>query len=58
MDLVLLVLGLALVGFLVWLIVTKVPMTEPFKVGIQIIAFVAVLLYLIHRFGKHIPNIL
>jgi len=58
MDLIILVLGLALIGFVVWLIITKIPMTEPFKIGIQIIVFVAVLLYLLHRFGANVPNVL
>jgi len=58
MDLVVLVLGLALIGFLVWLITTKIPMNESFKYGIQIIVAIAVILYLIKRFGGNIPNVL
>lgn len=58
MDLVILVLGLALVGFLTWLITEKVPMDDIFKVGIRVIVLVVVLLYLIKTFGHHIPNLL
>ena len=58
MDLIILVLGLALLGFLVWLITTKIPMDNSFKVAIQIIVLVAVVLYLLNRFGAHIPNFL
>jgi hypothetical protein len=58
MDLILLVLGLALIGFLVWLITEKIPMAPMFKLGIQIIVAVVVILYLVRRFGGAIPNVL
>lgn len=58
MDLLMLILMLALVGFLVYLIVTHIPMPPIFKTAIQIIVVVAIILYLIRRFGGGIPNVL
>jgi heme A synthase len=58
MDLVVLVLVLALVGFLVYLITTHIPMAPPFKLAIQIIVVVAVILWLIQRFAGNVPNLL
>jgi hypothetical protein len=58
MDLVLLVLGIAVVGFLVWLITSKVPMPDYFKIGIQVIAVILVVLFVIKQLGIHIPNFL
>jgi uncharacterized membrane protein len=57
-DLILLVLMLAIVGFLVYLITTNIPMEPMFKTAIHIIVIVAVILYLIKRFGGAIPNVL
>ena len=58
MDLVMLVLVLALLGFLVYLITSKIPMDPIFSLAIQIIVIVAVILFLIRRFGGSIPNVL
>jgi len=58
MDLIVLVLALALLGFLVWLITTKIPMDPMFTVAIQIIVVVVVILYLIRTFGGSVPNVL
>lgn len=58
MDLIMLVLVLALVGFLVWLITTHIPMPPIFKVAIQIIIVVVVILYLLRRFAGSIPNVM
>jgi hypothetical protein len=58
MDLILLVLGLALLGLLVHLITTKIAMDPMIKYAIQIIVVVAVVIYLINRFGHHVPNML
>ena len=58
MDLVILVLGLAILGFLVYLITEKIPMDNTFKVGIRVIVAIAVILYLLRRFGANIPNVL
>lgn len=58
MDLIMLVLVLALVGFLVYLITTKIPMDPMFRTAIHIIVVVAVILYLLRRFAGNIPNLL
>jgi uncharacterized membrane-anchored protein len=58
MDLILLVLGLALLGLLVYLITTKIPMDPMVKLAIQIIVIVVVVIYLVRRFGSYIPNML
>lgn len=58
MDLVMLVLVLALIGFLVYLIITHIPMPPMFKIAIQIVVVVAIILWLVRRFGGNIPNVL
>lgn len=58
MDLIVLVLALALIGFLVWLITTKIPMDPMFKLAIQIIVIVVIVLYLLKRFGGGLPNVM
>lgn len=58
MDLILLVLVLALVGFLVHFITTRIPMDATFRLAIQIIVVIAVVLFLLRRFGAGIPNVL
>lgn len=58
MDLILLVLVLALVGCLVWLITTKIPMDPMFRTAIYIVVCVVVVLWLVNKFGKVIPNML
>lgn len=58
MDLVMLVLVLALIGFLIHLIITHIPMAPMFKTAIIIIVVVAIVLYLIRRFGGSLPNVL
>ncbi len=57
MDLILLLLGIAILGFIVWLITTKIPMPPAWATALQVIALVAVLLYALTRFVK-LPNIL
>jgi hypothetical protein len=56
-DLVLLVLVLALIGFLIFLITTKVPMPPYWATVIQIAALIVIILYLIARFGG-LPNVM
>jgi hypothetical protein len=56
-DLVILVLIVALIGFLVWVITTKVPMPPGWAVAEQVIALVVIILWLIARFGG-LPNVL
>ena len=57
MDLILLVLVLCLIGFIVWLLTTKIPMPPAWATAIQVIALVVVLLFLLTRVA-HIPNVL
>jgi uncharacterized membrane protein len=58
MDLIVLVLTLALLGFLVWAITTYIPMPPIFKTAITIIVVVVIILYLIRRFAGAVPNVL
>jgi flagellar biogenesis protein FliO len=57
MDLVMLVLVLAIIGFAVWLITTKVPMDPNIKLAIQLLAFVIILIYVLRRLN-FLPNVL
>jgi hypothetical protein len=50
-----LILSIAILGFLVYLIVTYIPMPEPFKRAIIVIVVVLIILYLIQLFGFDIP---
>lgn len=57
MDLIILVVVLCLVGFLIWLLTTKVPMPPGWATAIQVIALVVVILWILTRVA-HIPNVL
>ena len=57
MDLILLVLVVALVGFLVWIITTKIPMPPYWATALQILALILLVLYLVRRLGG-LPNLL
>jgi membrane-bound metal-dependent hydrolase YbcI (DUF457 family) len=57
MDLVVLLLVVALIGFLVWLITTKIPMPDGWAVALQVVALIVVVIYLLSRFAP-IPNLL
>ena len=57
MDLIILVCVLALVGFLVYLLTTKVPMPPYWAQAIQILALIIVVIYVLTRFFR-IPNLL
>jgi hypothetical protein len=46
-----LILALALVGFIVYLIVTFIPMPDPFKKIIYVIVAVVLILYIMRVFG-------
>jgi hypothetical protein len=46
-----LILTIALLGLVVWLITTYIPMPQPFKTIILVIAAVILLLYLVQVFG-------
>jgi uncharacterized membrane protein len=57
MDLVYLILGIAVVAFLIYLITTYIPMDPMFKTAIHVIVLIAIVLYLLKRFAI-IPNVL
>ena len=57
MDLIILVLVVALIGFLVWLITTKVPMPPYWAAALQILALIVIILYVLSRFVA-LPNVL
>jgi len=48
-----LVLSLALVGFLVWLIITYIPMPDVFKKAIIVIVVILLILYVLRVLGFH-----
>ena len=58
MDLLVLVLALCLIGCLVWLMTTKIPMPPSWATAIQLLALAAVVIYLIARFAPTLPNLL
>ena len=57
MDLILLVLVLAVIGFVVWLITTRIPMDPMFKNVIYIVVLIVLVLWLLRRFGG-LPNVM
>lgn len=57
MDLLLLVVVFVAIGFLVWLLTTKVPMPAGWATTIQVGTLIVVILYVITRF-IHLPNVL
>lgn len=57
MDLVILVLVVALIGFLVYVITTKVPMPSGWATTIQVLALVVVVVWLLSHFLA-VPNVL
>jgi flagellar biogenesis protein FliO len=57
MDLVVLILVLALIGFLIFLITTKIPMPPYWSTAIQILALIVIVLYLLRKFGG-LPNVM
>lgn len=58
MDLILLVLVLAVIGFLVWLITTKIPMDPFFRTIIYVVVAIVLVLWVLRRFGGGIPNLM
>lgn len=58
MDLVILVLVCCLIGFLVWLFTTKIPMPPYWATTIQLVALVLIILFLLTRLNIGIPNVL
>ena len=57
MDLLVLVLIAALLGFVIYLITTKIPMPPGWAVAIQVFALVVLVLWILTRFVS-IPNVL
>ena len=51
MGLIQLVIMLAVVGFILWLILTYIPMPDPFKKIIIVIVVIVLILYLLSVFG-------
>ncbi len=58
MDLIITVLGIAFIGFLVWLITEKIPMDHMFRIVIYVVATIVMVLWLISRFGGAVPNVM
>jgi hypothetical protein len=57
MDLIMLVLVMAVIGFLVYIITTKIPMPPGWATAIQVLALIVIVLFLLSRFVK-LPNVL
>lgn len=57
MDLIILLLLLALIGFVVYIITTKIPMPPYWATALQLLALLVILLYLVSRF-VNLPNVL
>ncbi len=50
-----LILTIALLGFLVWLVITYIPMPEIFKKAIVVLVVILIVLYLVRLFGFDLP---
>jgi hypothetical protein len=57
-DLIILVLVIALIGFLVFVITTKIPMPPYWATAIQILAVILLVLYLLRTFVGPLPNVI
>lgn len=57
MDLILLVVVLAVVGFVVWLVTTRIPMPPLWASAIQLLALLVLVFFLLTRFVS-LPNVL
>ncbi len=57
MDLILLIVVCVVIGFIVWVLTTQVPMPPVWAKAIQVLALVVLVLYILTRF-VHLPNIL
>ena len=58
MDLIILILGIAVIGFVVWLITEKIPMDQPFKIIIYVIVAIILIYWVGRHFGGLIPKVL
>lgn len=50
MDLLTLIIVIAVTGFLVWAIATLIPMPQPFKTAIYVVAVAGLIYYLLNVF--------
>jgi hypothetical protein len=57
MDLVILILVIALIGWLVYIITTKVPMPTGWATTLQVLALIVLVLWLLSHFVA-LPNVL
>jgi len=57
MDLIVLVLVACLIGFIVWLATTKIPMPPGWAIVIQVVAVIVLVLWFLQHFVS-IPNVL
>lgn len=57
MTVVTLLLGLALIGLIVYLIDRFIPMAEPFKILIRVVAVIVVILWLLQAFAISLPSL-
>ena len=58
MDLLYLVLGLAIIGIVVEVINKKIGIDPMIRWAIYVVVFLAMIFYLLKRFGSHVPNVL
>lgn len=58
MDLIILILGIALIGFAVWAVTTYIPMAPPFQVAIYILCVIVLVLWILNRFGGSVHTVL
>jgi len=57
MDLIVLVLVAAAIGFVVWLVTTRIPMHPVWATTIQVVALILVVVWLLRYFDV-LPNVL
>jgi hypothetical protein len=57
MDLILLVLVVALIGWIVYIITTKIQMPPGWAATLQILALIVLILWIVSHF-IHVPNVL
>jgi hypothetical protein len=56
-DLILLIVVCVVIGFIVWVLTTQVPMPPVWAKAIQVLALVVLVLYILTRF-VNLPNVL
>lgn len=57
MNLVTIVIVLVVVGFVLWIINTVIPMAKPIKIILNAVVTLAVLIWVLSAFGINIPGI-